>query len=461
MTPPAYDAFEEFHASRDIQEMVPRNWLENLFPALKIRATADFNHFWFYSFLAFLAGKSASLAGLELHIHTSFLLLHFILFFMTVSLAYRYFKWRGVAIILAMAFISPMLWYFDKVHTEFFTFCLVLSAVILVCAEKYLPSALCLAVASTQNPSFALAALVPVFFRVVLERERLYTRFEVAVAVAAALVMSAHPVYYLARFGVVTPQLLAGGAALGRNLSSFFIWILDPDLGLLPNWPLGLLTLILVIGLMVLKRDHRPGKIDSPRWTVFFLLYLAINFYAHSSTTNLNSGATPGLARYALWYLPLTFPYLYEISTYVTARPRHLVPVGLVLLLLLGQSVIANDPRRPERYCWPSHLSYGIQSRISWAYNPPAEVFMERYSGFGESVHDRHISALVGPDCRKVLLLSGSEGRTAACPEKCRFDQVKLQALIGALNTQGPAGRYIRLSEDQARDLTADNQPGK
>ncbi|MCK9912270.1 hypothetical protein MXD81_24160, partial [Microbacteriaceae bacterium K1510] len=49
--------------------------------------------------------------------------------------------------------------------------------------------------------------------------------------------------YYFARYGVVTPQVLAGGATPGLYLNIWYIWLIDPDIGLFPNWPFGLLLL--------------------------------------------------------------------------------------------------------------------------------------------------------------------------------------------------------------------------
>ncbi|WP_217619259.1 hypothetical protein, partial [Achromobacter sp. GbtcB20] len=169
-----------------------------------------------------------------------------------------------------------------------------------VMVERYLAAALFIALASTQNPSFALVACIPLFYRVVLQRERRYSLFEVAMAVAVVVAVLAHPVYYFARYGVVTPQLLAGGAALGGNIWTFYVWIVDPDLGLLPNWPLGLLVLLAALVAYLRKPVSLAGP-GTWRVTAFVLACCAINFFAHSSTTNLNSGATPGLARYALW----------------------------------------------------------------------------------------------------------------------------------------------------------------
>ena len=76
MTSISYDAYEKLYSLHLINDLMPREWIENAFPALKIGATGDFNHFWFYSFLAFLCAKTLSLIGFDLQIHESFLALH-------------------------------------------------------------------------------------------------------------------------------------------------------------------------------------------------------------------------------------------------------------------------------------------------------------------------------------------------------------------------------------------------
>lgn len=452
MTSIAYDAYEKMYASHSIRDFVSRDVFENLFPALKLGVTGDFPHFWFYSFLAFLCAKLLSLIGITLQVHKSFLVLHYILLLITTSISYRFYRWNGVLVVLLMTLISPMLWYLDKVHTELFTYCLVLSSIILICAKKYLPAALFLALASTQNPSFALIACIPLTYRVILQRDELYRFVDVVVFIATVLVVLAHPVYYFARFGVVTPTLLTGGASLGGNLSSFYIWIIDPDLGLLPNWPLGLAALGLSMGIWLFKKARQPAPVDVA-WIVFFVLYLCINLYAQSSTTNLNSGATTGVARYALWYLPLAFPIFYRILVYFRSIPWGIYYLAVPVLIISVQSVTDNKPRRDEKYSTPSVVSYFIQSKLPWLYNPPAEVFLERYSGFGEAVYSHNIRGVIGPDCRKLLLLSGENRNTVTFPKNCSFDSAKLDSYINSLSSPVGDSEYVNLPKPEVLNL--------
>ncbi len=455
MTSMAYDVYERLYSSGSITGMVPRESLENRFPTLKIGSTADFNHFWLYSFLAFICSKAASLIGIKLQVHESFLMLHYLLLLGTSAISFLLFKWRGLSVVLLMTFVSPMLWFLDKVHTELFTYCLVLSSVICIYAKKYLPATLLLALASAQNPSFALVAFIPLFFRVVLQRKKPYSFIEVIVFVATVLTVLAHPVYYFLRLGVLTPQLLAGGASLGQNLSSFYIWIIDPDLGLLPNWPLGMCALLLALGIWGFRKNRVVENVDFAYGT-FLLLYLCINLYAHSSTQNINSGATPGLARYATWYLPLAFPVLYKLSAFFSWQHKGLYLLLPAVAALTLFSVNTNYPSRPEAYTTPSRASLLIQTQLPWLYNPPEEVFIERYSGLGESVAAASLVGVLGPDCRKLLLMPGDGQKGVSSIGQCFFEAKKLNAYAKSLAANIDSPTYVSLNDADASNLAVE-----
>ena len=455
MTSLAYDAYEKLYASHSISGMLPREWLENAFPALKLGTTSDFNHFWFYSFLAFICAKFFSFFGVHLQIQESFLCLHYVLIVITVSIAYKYFAWNGVIAALLIMFASPMLWFIDKVHTEFFTVCLVLSSTILIVSKRNLPAALFLALAATQNPSFAIIACIPLAYRVVVQRHEPYKIIDVIIITLTILLIILHPAYYFSRYGVVTPQFLAGGATLGGHLSSFYIWLIDPDLGLLPNWPLGVLALFVATFIWFSKKN-RAIKFDQS-WLIYFLLYLVINFYVQSSTTNLNSGATPGLARYALWYLPLAFPLFTRIHGSLPWHSKLAYLFVPVFLAVLVYSLRSNDPRRPENYLEPSATSLFIQSKLPWLYNPPSEVFMERYSGLGENSHN--VLAVIGPACNKLLIIPGTNRNVVASRSNCLLDVHKLSAYANSIALTISSPQYVSLNEQDRHKLALELRP--
>ncbi|MGT3241548.1 hypothetical protein ACVSUJ_02930 [Yersinia enterocolitica] len=451
MTSSAYDAYGNLFSSNEVIGLVSRDALEVRFPDLITGNTADFNHFWLYSLLAFIPAKFLSLVGIKLSVHGAFLGLHFLLIFMTISIAYRYYKWQGVFIVVLMTFFSPILWFTDKVHTELYTYCLAVSGIIFLYAKKYLPSALVFAIASAQNPSFALIAFIPFCYRVIIQRKAQYSLTEVIIFAATAFFVLAHPIYYFLRFGVMTPQLLAGGASLGGNLSTFYIWILDPDLGIIPNWPLGVLSIILAIFMLSQKKNREHFYFDG-KITLFLILYLLINFYAHSSTTNINSGATPGLARYALWYLPLAFPIFLFISKNIIWRSRLFYLIIISIVITSISTFKNNDPRKGENYSTPSKISFFIQKRLPWLYNSPVEVFQERYSGYGENIHNKSYLGIIGPNCRKLLVSPTHNGSDVISPSNCYFDKSKINAIVKEKSNKVAYGKYINLSQEDIKN---------
>jgi hypothetical protein len=451
MTPESVSRYVDLFNSGTIRGLLSPDLLMNSFPALQLSGSFDFNHFWFYSLLAVLVGGIASIFNIFPAPQTSFTLLHWLLLCLPAVLAYKYFGWRGLAAVLLLTFVSPMLWYIDKVHTEFFTFCLSLTAVIFILKHRYIFAAVAFAMVSTQNPSFAVIGLLLLGIRIVVDFKVPYTFCELLGGCAAILLMVIHPAYYLVRFGVITPQLLNGGAALGDNISIFYVWLLDPDLGLLPNWPLGIVTLLAGF---LLWRKHNGIAINPENkgvWWLFVGIYLIICLYAQSSTSNLNSGATPGLARYALWYIPLFFPLLLVFFSWLSEKPnRYWFGAGMVFVLAVT-SFSVNNPFLGESFYKPSWLSLQLQKKVSWLYNPPPEVFAERYSGRHEVTEA--LFAVIGPDCRKILLLPGDNRTEVTSPGRCHYDSNSLVLMFSSQQRGLSSARYIRLTDEQIDTL--------
>ena len=454
MTDASFMEYGRLVESERIRGIVPLGHLSQSFPALKLQGMADFNHFWFYSFLASIIGSIISLVGGQFGPHTSFLILHWLLLCLPTLLAFRYYGWKGVVVVLLMTFGSPMIWFLDKVHTELFTYCLALASIIYGLNARYVSAAVAMALASTQNPSFAIVAGFLLCARALNTKYRNYSFWEVVGVASTVFVVSLHPAYYFFRFGVPTPQLLAGGTDLGGNLANFYIWIFDPDLGLLPNWPVG--CVFLVFGGISLyttsKRKDSSRSVNLTFW-LFLFVYFLVSIYSHSSTQNLNSGATPGVSRYALWYTPLLFPFALWATSWTVEKKIRIIITTFVFGFLLFFNAHSNAPTRPESYSTPTKLSAFIQKRFPNFYNPPAEVFFERYSGFGESPGGATVMAVVGPDCKKVLLLPGLDRIRVAAPSECLIDTEALAAILKPKQTGLHTAKYATLTANELNKI--------
>ena len=430
MTESSFKAYDDLCKENRISGLITVDDLRNAFPSLRVAGTADFNHFWFYSLLAYFASLILKIVTASCGVHSAFLFLHYILLTSVFLYAFYSFKWRGVVVVAILTFSSPILWYLDKVHTELFTYCTVLLSVMFVYNKKYLSGALFLSLASTQNPSFALIAFIPFVYRIIFLHKVKFSSIEVCLAILTSILVCAHPIYYFLRVEVPTPTLLAGGSDVGGNLSYFYVWIVDPDIGLLANWPVGILLLLFIGGFFVLK--HK--KHDTPKDVflfVFILAYLIINLYAQSSTTNINSGATTGVARYAIWYIPLFFVPAHLILLNFNKNDKALYVFILVCAPLCFINLKNNNPRMWESYCTPTFLSNLIQTKFSFLYNPPPEIFAERFSGRGESVWSANPIAILGPDSRKVLIYSNvQEMASIVLGNTQDIDQAELKSII-------------------------------
>lgn len=469
MTPNAWAALNQLAESHSILYFVPTSQLFAQFPQLHLGSTADFNHFWLYSLLAASVGKVCAVVGSPVGPHNAFLLLHSLLFGLVLALAYRVDRWGGLATVVVLTILSPMVWYIDKVHTESFTYCFVAAAAVALCGQRYFLSSVLLATASTQNVSFAAIAVVPLILALFNGgfRQR-FTLVQLVAAAAAALLALLHPAYYFFRYGSIDPQLVAGGAAIGGNLRNFYVWLVDLDIGLFPNWPLGVFLMAALLGTFSWKlfaRDVRPAssagtRLGRRRYLIFCACYLVVNLFAQSSTEKLNSGATPGLARYATWYIPLFYPALRSV---LVNFPRiRLATVGgiakLVCLVLgasvcLGYTYAFQRPQLPESgYVQPSPASRFVQTHWPGAYDPPPEIFAKRYSGIGEAPELATALAVIGPDCRKILVEKGPG--LAYGLAGCGFDERRVSALLRTGSLAGiQRGSYIHLTDEQAQNL--------
>jgi hypothetical protein len=181
---------------------------------------------------------------------------------------------------------------------------------------------------------------------------------------------------------------------------------LDPDVGLLPNWPVGLVSI--GIALLIPAARRSIPRLGAAGWSAAaaFVLFSAI---AQSTTQNLNSGASVYVSRYSTWYIGLFFiPLLATVRWAVAARqsqPRaQIVARTLFGILMAAMSAVTMRiywPASVQNYLTPTWASFEIQRNAPWLYMPPAEVFVER---FGENEGDGRIDAVVGPDCQTVLV---------------------------------------------------------
>ncbi len=462
MTGSAWDHYALLYQSNVVPGINSPEQLRNFSPQLVTAQGQDFNHFWFYSFTAALIAELGDYSGINFPLHTAFLILHCLLLIALFAVAVHFFSWSGLFTALILTVLSPAFWYLDKVHTEFFTFVTTSIAVIIFLNRRYFASALCLALAATQNISFLLISLAVLAWGIYQQGRQKWKKTTIVLIVATLAVNALHPLYYLLRFGVPSPQFLSGSARAGLHLSQFWIWLLDPDVGLLPNWWVGVVILLWALTIAINRRSRFSGLRN---WLGFTLAFLVVSLLAQSSTINLNSGASPGLSRYALWYLCLFFPALLLMIRSIRQNLWIMMSLAVIGLLGVAYSVGFYLPTRGgTAHCQPSLVSWWVQKYLPALYDPPEEIFIERYGGQCENIAAQKNAAIIGPDCRKVYLssYSGAGDFLVTGAAGCDLDFEQVNLMIKEKTTSGTwpaADGYYRFSSDEIRNAAFSPTP--
>lgn len=389
-------------------------------PPLIVAGRQELSHFWFYPLLV---APAIGLTGLlSLHPGYAFLAVNAALLGLALWQVQRAYS----AIVSLVLLASPLIWFVNKAQVEIFTVALLAIAMAQARRGRWLEAGLAAAVAATQNAPI-LAAVVCFWAAGLLHQRRTgwrpITRRGLALVAATLVIGALHPIYYLWRLGVPTPQRLNGGINLRLPSPEHYLAVLiDPDLGLLPWLPLfGLLALIgLVLVFSPLTPNLGGTRPSSPRiWgpggltlrltAVCALVIGAWFLVVFAQTTNVNSGGTVHISRYALWLLPLGLPFLAATADWLRPRLPALLPVAGGLAVIAY--AIAFQPGQPERYLSQSPQAAFITTWLPELYRPVPEVFAERQRHQDGRLRGSAATA----DCHVLLLLADPSRRDIPC----------------------------------------------
>ena len=129
--------------------------------------------------------------------------------------------------------------------------------------------------------------------------------------------------------------------------------------------------------------------------------------FSMGQTTQVQSGGTPAVDRYGLWFIALIIPLLANaVKLNAPQLARYLLPVAFISI---GLSFYTYAPQRPEQYLHPSRIATWVWAHEPSLDNPLPAVFYERES------HLEELPVPIGtPTCSKILLVDGRA--PAACP---------------------------------------------
>ncbi len=377
--------------------------LKERFPALLKNGTEmDLPHFWFYSLAAAIFYWPLRLFSLDIGL--SFMLLHVLLLVAAFAVLRRKLGDTAGLSLMAVVFLSPLIWFINKVHVEVFTVVLAVVGVALLAAEEFAPSAFVFALAATQNPPFAVLAGLAFGLGLTQKKWHLW-RNGFGFWLAAVPLIVLQPAYYYLRLGIINPVVATGAARIEEDvfsLKKMVCFIVDPDIGLLVNWPVALPLAAVFLYLVIRKRAALSGRV----W-VFLLISIPILLWSQSRTMNLNHGGTYKISRYAVWFLYVFFLIFWQIGFWLRRTGSSTRRAWLGVTAVVGVMVMFSYwPARPERYLDPTWASRLLYDRCPGIYDPMPEIFTERYRGREENLPE-NIWAVSNPSGNKILVRRG------------------------------------------------------
>ena len=404
-------------------------------PPLVVDGRQEFSHFWLYPLL--VAPGILLTQQLGLAPGYAFLAVNAILLGLALWQVQRTYS----AVVSLFLLATPLIWFINKAQVEVFTVALLSLAMAFAGRGRWSWAALTAAIAATQNAPL-LAAVLCFWGAGLLMAARTRPRPRLSpvtglVVLLTVIIGLAHPVYYWWRLGVLTPQQLNGGIAFQPpTLERYLAVLVDPDLGLLAWLPVH--AALAGLGLVLIWWwPRRPPRVapapattgtgdtataglaiaparEPDAWSTRRLaglcglvlgLWLLVVF---AQTTNVNSGGTVHISRYALWLVPLGLPFLATAAAWLGSYLPGLLPVAGSIALVVY--VVLFRPAQPEQYAVQSPQAAAITLLAPELYRTVPEIFAERQRRQDGGV--RGSAAL--ETCRIILLAAGD--RTQPCP---------------------------------------------
>jgi hypothetical protein len=371
--------------------------LESAFPAPYLTGDdgrVDLNHFWFYPMLA--VPEVWLLDAIGVKPYYAFTLLNIGLLLTALWVASAWLDWPA----LMLVFISPIIWWIDKAHTEIFTFSMLTIAMTLI-VERPWWALVSAGLASTQNTPIAF--LLPlIVLTAVASRPAVLSDWHFYLgAVAGGALAALHPMYYEVRLHVVSPELLYGAVLMvAPSRARFFALLTDLNFGLFIWCPLIVGATACTAAALIARDRVRAWLLPALASTAIAAIFM----FSFAQVWHLNTGGTFGMHRYAIWFIPLVIPIFAEAQAACGARfDRWLAPVAIIAGIW---SVGVAHPRYPERFLAPTWLADRVWTTYPSLSNPLVDVFSDRV--LYREVGAAYMPAAV-PNCAKILLVGGRE----------------------------------------------------
>lgn len=370
-----YDAYVANHPEKG--HFRSHEKLEKMFSLLSQKEGFDFPHFSFYSLLAALYYWPLKVFGADVGL--SFNLLHLSLIFIAAMAAHKKLGPLAASCLIVMVISSPALWFINKAHPEFFVVITTTVGIIHWIVGDYAKCGLWFAFPATQYPPFGGLCVLSLAIGLAIGRRQFLVR-NWAVIVMTLGILVLHPLYYSLRVGAPSPYMARGSTSVilkAASIKAPASILVDPDIGLVPNWPAALLIVLIFCVLWVKKSCRIDIKIA-------ILLGVAALLFAYGQTRGftLGRGGSLHISRYALWYIFIIFMALWYILQNINLRRRSIrVFAGLAALGLFIWNSQQYAPDKRELGFEPTALSRFLYSNLPQIYNPLPRIFLERHAG--------------------------------------------------------------------------------
>ncbi|MCL5742589.1 MAG: hypothetical protein M1541_01490 [Acidobacteria bacterium] len=403
-------------------------------------------HFWLLSLLAAPFAAACRMAGTSLFY--AFPLLYLA---MVCGIAWRLVRTLGqarAACVLLILACSPLIFWSNKAHSEFFVAGGVLLAFAALYRRRTLEAAFWLGIVANQQLTLAPFGLGLAAVWLLADRaRRLDWRawLKASPAVAAPLLC---PAYTELRYGMFSLINLAGtndySAVSPRRALALFI---DPDIGLFPNWPLGLALAIAAIACAMLLRKKMRDLAGMAAFTACWFVLLPLLMTVQ---TNWNSGGTVFVSRYALYHIPPIAVWstllVFRLARRYAPGPHRPFTAAAIALLVCAAAFVPFSrnlrtfhPAQGERYLEHSRFANWFYARWPGLYDPTPEVFIERTlaSEQPSQYYGPGTWAVSNSTCSKLLLVRSPEEMrkmtTFDKPMGCLSEMVPREIALGVI----------------------------
>ena len=410
-------------------------------PALIRDGRQEFSHFWLYPLLAAPATGVATAVGF--HPLAAFTITNTLLLGAALWVTARTFG--SVPALLVIG--SPLVWFLARAQVEIFTVSLLCLAMAAAVRGRWGWAALAVATASTQNAP--IAATIPIFWGAAIAewvavaqgepslprarsgriRASSRVRFGCSWRCSLASRLLPAPSGSLDASGAQWRhrRRLANRGTLSRaaDRSRYRLRRLDAD-HRAPHHRRSRPAREVRLA----RRISRTGVLLSPcsaqaAMCVWFL-------FVFSQTTNVNSGGTLHVSRYALWLIPLTLPAI-AVSTSVSGCARTGHDASSAVFALFAAYLSYFHPDQGERYVEHSPQAAWLMTHVPAAYRPIPEIFVERTLHIDGGAR----ASAADPACRLVLVVAAQPDQPCALTA---LEQVSLQEKL----PDGDAAVWIR-----------------